>query len=215
MRYLRSCRLTAPVFGLLFILVAGCAGSTPSRFYSLDGLKTEGVKSDDASREGSVIVSVGPVRMPDYLDRPQIVTRSGRNEIILAEFDRWAGPLESDMVRVLVENISAILPAERFFVMRWAPTSSYQMPPAYKVHLLLYRFDGPLGGPVLLRAQWAVFAKDRDLLVKRDSSIVEQVQGNDYKALVEAMSRALEQLSKEIADAIMSLPVPAVPKGKG
>jgi hypothetical protein len=133
------------------------------------------------------------------------VTRSGRNELKLSEFDRWAGSLESDVNRVLVEDISSILPADRFFVVRWTPYLESQVHASYRVEVLLERFEGTLGDSVLLKAQWAVFAKDKRLLLKKEAEIREEMNGSSYESLVAAMSSALERLSRDISGRIVAV----------
>ena len=58
-------------------------------------------------------IGVFPVAMPDYLDRPQVVTRVSENEIKLDEFNRWAEPLKENFYTVLVENLSTLLSNEK------------------------------------------------------------------------------------------------------
>ena len=55
----------------------------------------------------------GPVTVPPYLDRPQIVTRTSRAKLVLADFDQWAGPLADTIARVLSEDLSLLVPMER------------------------------------------------------------------------------------------------------
>ena len=150
-------------------------------------------------------VAVGPVRIPDYLDRPQIVTSSGDNEIRLAEFDRWAGSLDEDVVRVLVSNISALLPADRFFVTRWISVPQSVSAATYRVEVDITRLEGTPGKSVFLEAQWSLFHKEKGILLKRKSSISREVNGAGYEAFVAALSNTLEGLSREIAEAIRSL----------
>jgi hypothetical protein len=133
------------------------------------------------------------------------VTRVGKNGLKLSEFDRWAGSLESDITRVLVENSSSLLPADRFSVLRWIPFAEGQVPTSCRVEVLVDRFEGTLGNSVLLKAQWRVFANNRNLLLKRESLIREQINGDSYDALVAAMSSALERLSQDIAGGIRSV----------
>jgi uncharacterized lipoprotein YmbA len=66
------------------------------------------------------------------------------------------------------------------------------------------RFEGALGGSVSLRAQWSLYAKDKGLLLKGEPIINEHVNDGSYNALVEAMSSALERMSRDIADGIRS-----------
>ena len=81
--------------------------------------------------------------------------------------------------------------------------------------MLVRRFDGPLQGPVSLRAQWYAFAPDGRLLLNRSSSISEGVTGGGYGALVEAMSRALDGLSRVIAEEVAALPLDRQPGERG
>lgn len=190
---------------LFLAILIGCASSPSSKFYQLTPVQNKTSVTRDVSPDQSQVIAIGPVRMPDYLDRPQIVTRSGKNELKLSEFDRWAGSLESDVNRVLVEDISSLLPADRFFVVRWTPYMESPMPASYRVEVLVERFEGTLGDSVLLKAQWAVFAKDKRLLLKKEAEIREEVNGSSYESLVAAMSSALERLSRDISGGINSV----------
>jgi len=105
---------------------------------------------------------------------------------------------------VLVEDISSQLPPDRFFVVRWTPLLESQMSSSYKVEVMMNRFEGALGGEVALNAQWALFGQDKRLLLMKQINTNEQAKGDSYDALVEAMSRAVERLSREISEGIMS-----------
>ena len=59
--------------------------------------------------EGYFSIGVGPVQMPEYLNRPQIVSRKSTIELFLDEFNKWAEPLEDNFTRVLAENLANIL----------------------------------------------------------------------------------------------------------
>ena len=198
--------------GMVVVLLAGCASSPPSKFYQLSPLQNRTAFTRDASLEKILMIAVGPIRIPDYLDRPQIVTRAGRNELRLSEFDRWAGSLENDVTRVLVEDISILLPTERFSAVPWTPYLESQVPASYRVEVLVERFDGWLGDSVLLKAQWAVFARNRSMLLKRESLIRERINGGSYDALVDAMSAALEKLSGDISGGILAVLPPEAPR---
>ncbi|HSA77530.1 MAG TPA: PqiC family protein [Nitrospirota bacterium] len=203
MRTIRLDQRALFTLALFVVILAGCASSPSSKFYQLTPAQNKTLVTRDASPDQSLIITIGPVRIPDYLDRPQIVTRSGKNELKLSEFDRWAGSLESDINRVLIEDISSILPADRFSVMRWTPYMESQVAASYRVEVLVDRFEGTLGDSVQLKAYWGVFAQDKSLLLKKESRISEQMNGSSYDALVAAMSSALERLSSDISGGIM------------
>ena len=204
MRKLLSYRYSLIVFGILAAILTGCASSTPARFYTLSSMNGPEPARQAADTAHAVLVSVGPLTIPDYLDRFQIVTRSGQNELTVDEYHRWAGSLENDISRVIIENLSALLPPDRYQVVSWIHPVQ---PPAainYRVAVDITRFDGAHGDSVSMKARWSIFRKDSDSTI-RQTDIIEHIKGNDYNELVEAMSRTMESLSRDIAAAITSL----------
>lgn len=185
-------------------LCAGCASSPSSRFYRLSSINTGGTSAGENMPGGKVLnIKIGPVQIPDYLDRPQIVTSSGGNELKLAEFDRWAGSLEQSVNRAMSEDLSILLPAGSF---RVAPWNSWAAARAqYQVAVDIMRFEGAPGKSVLLKARWTIYSREHRLMVQKESVITEEVHGSTYGALVMAMSNALAGLSRDIAGSIMSL----------
>ena len=88
-------------------LLLSC-GTTPStRYYLLQATATH---SDNSSAHS---IGVGPIRIADYLSRPQIVSTHGTNRLSLSEFDRWGEPLDSGITRVMVENIALLTGSEQ------------------------------------------------------------------------------------------------------
>jgi uncharacterized lipoprotein YmbA len=187
--------------GLLFVL--GCTSSPPTRFYTLSSLQEGGRGPKESPSDQSLVIVIGPIQFPAYLDRTEIVTRAGNNKITLSEFDLWAGSLAEDFSRVLAENLSLLLPTESVFVYpRLRPGSA-----KFQVTLDVICFDGSPGRDVSLIVRWAILeGKERKVASVRKSTIIEPSGAQGYEAMVAASSRALEKLSREIADAIRTLP---------
>jgi uncharacterized lipoprotein YmbA len=194
-------RLTLVTLALFVMLLAGCRGTSENaRFYKLSSI----VSSDETPKASKgVAVGIGPIKFPDHLDRPEIVTRTSRNALELAEFDRWAGTLREDFSRVLTENLSILLSTDYVFVYPWGRT----MPVDYQVKVEVSRFDGELGKSARLIARWTVLegGEKKELKSVRRSSITEPADSKSYEAMVAALSRTVEQLSREVAEAIKSL----------
>jgi len=185
------------------ILCVGCFGKSPStRFYTLAAMEwTEaGALPDSPARDAAI--GIGPIKMADYLDRSEIVTRTDDNRIELAEYDQWAGSLEDNLALVLAENIGAWVPTERIYRYPWRTS----LPVDYQVLLDIVRFDGRRGETVDLVVRWRLMAGgEKDVLAIKRASIRETVNGADYAALVAAQSRALATLSRQIADTIQAV----------
>ena len=195
-------KTAAVILGICLFAWSGCASTKPARFYTLSPLSAQGDIPKSVSAEQGIAVAVAPVAVPDYLNRPQILTRSGPSELQLAEFERWAGSLEKDMSRVLAENLSVLLAKNHVTVLRSGP-GVFPFPVEYRVGVDVTRFEGDIGKSVLLVARWSVSgAEEGKVPSARESNIREPLEGPDYDALVAAMSRALATLSREIAAAI-------------
>ncbi len=195
--------------------LAGCASSAPSRFYVLSPLASSKAESQALKDEVCIAIGIGPVELPAYLDRPQIVTRVSENELNLAEFDKWAEPLKDNLFRVLAENLSTLLCADAISIFPWkGPT-----PIDYQVEVTVIRMDGNVGGNASLVARWAIFREnDKKMLLTRKSSYSEPLSSQNYKALVSAQSRTIADLSREIAEAIKEYAFsgePLIPKEWG
>ena len=192
-----------PLLAVCIAFLAGCATTTPSRFYTLTPMKAADGPSPAAPSDEGYLLAVGPVRLPDYLDRPQIITRSEGNEVRLHETERWAGSLQEDLSRVMVENLSILLAGKRVAVVRWVFAMQSMAPFRNRLAIEILRFEGPVGGTVVLKARYALIGPDgKTVVASGESTVREPAGGSDYESFVAAMSRALAVFSKEIAAAI-------------
>jgi hypothetical protein len=192
-------RSTALSLVALLVVLGGClgGGSPPSRFYLLSPLPVP-----EAAAASGVAIGVGPVAIPDYLNRAQIVTRTGENQLELAEFDRWAEPLQKNLSRVLVLNLSTLLSTDRVALHPWNRST----PMDYQVIVDVGRFEAGRDGRASLLARWTIVAgTDRKILLMRKSTFSEPIAPDGYEATVASMSRLVGALSREIAAEIGDL----------
>ena len=190
------------LFGVGLLFVLGCASSPSPRFYTLSSLQGGGSERRESTPDQGPVITVGPIKFPEYLDRTEIVIRSSSNKITLSDFDLWAGSLAEDFSRVLAENLSVLLSTE---IVTLYPRLHPEFA-KYQIGVDVIRFDGPVGGDVSLIARWGIFeGKERKLVSVRKSTIIEPSEGKGYEAMVATDSRALEKLSREIAETIKSL----------
>jgi len=179
---------------LLAWVLAGCLGaSRPVDFYTLTPLPRP-TSGPDATP--GTIIALYPVVIPEYIDRPQIVTRTDDNQIALSEFNRWGGTLKHELTNVLMQNLNVLLAERRANVM----LDTLTFDPNYLVTVTVNRFDGQLGNTVWLNAAWSIRdLKAKKMLAVKTSVIQEKTAAQDYAALVAAESRAIAALSREIA----------------
>jgi uncharacterized protein len=184
------------------LALAACFGtSRTARFYTLEPLQA---REGPGSTATDATLAVGPVELPDYVDRPQIVTRTGANELVIAEFDRWGGSLDDQIRDSLVVTLRDRLAPRQVAVVPWGSAILSSGTP-YRVAVSVSRFDGIPGQSVVLQARWELIAqrdgKEESLGVK-NASVTEQIDGPDYGALVAAMQRALIRFGQQMGDSV-------------
>lgn len=170
--------------------------SQPADFYLLSSQPLPRLTARDG------LIGVLPVRVPDYLDRPQIVTRTGANTLDLNEFHRWAEPLRMNITAILIQNLSHLLQTDGII----NTGQNFGLPLRFQVGVEVRRFDGELGGEVILSGRWSVFSDDgKQTVVGRGFSFHEQTQSETYEAYVAALSRTIAELGRAIAEELESI----------
>jgi uncharacterized lipoprotein YmbA len=147
---------------------------------------------------------IGPVKIPEYLDQPEIVTRITQNEVKMDEFARWAEPLKDNISSALAENLSSLLCVHSINIF----PQREKTPIDYRVEVQVVQMDGRIAESASLEVSWSVAdgadRKKAPLLTKR-STYRESTRGGDYGAFVSAQSRNLVSLSRDIAETILAL----------
>ena len=191
------------LLGAVLVVLSACTGtSKPSNFYVLSALPESETAVKGMGNEDDLAIAVGPITLPIYLDRSQIVTRINRNELKMDEFNRWAEPLRENFFRVVAENLSFLLNTVdvRLYSIRLARPVNYQ------VTIDVSRFDATSDGKALLIAYWVVIGEDgRKILVKKKSILRADAASMDYGDIVSAQNQVLTDLSRAIALEIKKL----------
>jgi hypothetical protein len=162
----------------------------------LDATVTRATANDDLI---GLRLGVGRILLPEFLNRPQIVTRTSANRVHMADFSQWAEPLEKSIPRVLSENLARLTGTDHVSVYPW-PT---QMEIDLMVEIAVIQFEGDADGEVSLVARWRLLRPDgSEAFPMQGSSYAETAADRSTEALVAALSRTLASLSRDIAGAI-------------
>ncbi len=195
-RYLTSAMAAA---GCLWL--AGCAASREPQYYLLAGAfpAADGPVSSPAPAKTVYLL---PVRMPAYLDRPQIVTRPSPWEIKTSEFHRWGMPLDGAVADLLTAVLGRELPGAAVAVAP-PPGLASNRPGACLVQLEIDSLDGVLGGEIILAARWTILAADGGAAprkeLRRAAQFRRPVAGPEYADYAQAISAAVDELGRSLA----------------
>jgi uncharacterized lipoprotein YmbA len=180
------------------LLLASCANTTPTRFYTLSSLPAAPGEAP-AMASQDLTVAVGPVTLPEYLNRPQLVTRDGSNRVDLADFDSWIEPVQGLFARTLAQNLSVLLGTDDVLLL----PQRRPVRPDYLVEVEVTRFDVETSGNAVLDARWWVLDEGGEAVLRNGrSTIVQPTTTGDHAAAAQALSGALIGMSREIAGAI-------------
>lgn len=193
-------RVPALVQGFLIagalLLVTGCASDPVTRYYAL-------VASAPASAPAAkpLAVVIRDLRLPQYLERNQIVTRASDHRLVMADYDVWAGDLRQDMTRALTENLARLLGSDRVV----AAPHTLRLQPDLRVEVEVQRFERDAGGKVQLAARWWLTrGSDGALLASPAITLAGTpvAAAAGYEAVVASMGSVYAELAQEIARSI-------------
>jgi len=186
------------------LLCTACGSAPKERFYTL-APAAGAMPPIAANAQPRTSVAIGPVKVPDALDRPQMVVREGPNRVEILEQQRWAGSLRSEIGRALVAGVGERLPEAQVS----AADSQAARSAAYRVAVDVERFDAALNDSVSVQALWTVRRDNGAQVASGRYSASEPTGAGAYDAIAAAYARTLAGMSGVIADAVRAAPAPS------
>lgn len=192
-RYRRA--TIVPLLATLLLLTAGCA-STPTRFHTLD---SAAVAVAVADRPGSPVIAVGPVTVPELVDRPQLVVRGPGSRVTILESQRWAEPLADGVTRVIVRSLAEAMPGA---IVMPATTA---LVPTWRLQVDVTMLDVDAGRATVELA-WSAQSRERagdtGAAISGRTVESEPVSGSGIEEFIDAQRRVLRRAADRIATAI-------------
>ncbi len=172
----------------------------PVQFYRLNAGASmiDTVKVDDFTNQA--LIGLGPVRIPDYLNRPQMVVAITDNQYQMSEEHRWAERLDQNISLALAKFLPSQLGSNRIVRYPWAQRQVID----YQVSIDIIEFHIDAQGQSRLIAQWLIKQKDQPDLSKRFDYLV-LASTTDYDAMVAAQSSCLTKLGQDISATLRQL----------
>ncbi len=205
------------IFILTGCFVSGCLGSKtpPIRYYVLNPAQYEAslVSKTDGTdlQPRKISLEIVSLRLPQYLEKPQIVTRTSENQLEMAEYHQWGGDLRKNMTRVFARNMSALLSSPNVAVTPFRSSIS----PDFSLKVDVMQFEADAQGRVRFSAQWMLFSgRDGKSLATRISDIVgpEPQAPADVEQVVTGMGDLLGEfclvMGREILTHVPGTPTP-------
>lgn len=180
----------------LITVFSGCRAVTPPVNYynlsTLSGLPEDG----DAAGNPAVSIGIRPLQLPGYLNRTQMMTRTGLHQLDISSFQRWVDYPDRLVQQILGDNLQVLLPHARVVNVPWPAGSDPDI--IVSVHFL--ELIGTADRQMLLRALWRV--TDPEQLPSEQShriTLAEPITERGFGGLAAAHSRVLATLCRAIA----------------
>ncbi len=188
----------------LALVSSGCISvpnSPTPRFYLLQGV-SENQISKKINILSDALIGVGPIKIPEYQNRPQIVTQDKERMLKFAQFDRWGEFLDLGVARLIGDDLSVMLPGAKFTLYPWNSTITVK----YQVVVEIVQLDSELDKDLFLVAQWLVIdAQNTKTMIIKRSEFRQPIIPQNYSGLAKTLSTACASLSSEIAEVLATL----------
>ena len=171
----------------LALVLGGCISTATSptpRFYVL-AAGQENQESKKIDIVPDLLIGVGPVKIPEYQDRPQMVTQGKEKMLEFSEFDRWGESLDLGVMRLIGEDLTSMIPGGKFILYPWNPA----IPVKYQVAVEIVQLDSDLHKDLFLVAQWLVIdaQNTKPVIIKR-SEFRQPIIPQNYSGLAKTLS---------------------------
>jgi uncharacterized lipoprotein YmbA len=195
----------------LLLACAGCNLLAPekdaTRFAVLASIDELPGAAPPAPAASDARVGLGPIRLPDYVQRTAIVTRVGGTRLEPSDTERWAEPVERAVERVLALDLARELGVGHVARWPWYATDR----PDVQVEIAFTRFERDESGTVVVAARWIARTLDESRgPIERDVRIERPTNGPDGASTALALSQALAELTRGIVEA-WNAPVEGAP----
>ena len=183
-------------------LVTGCLGGSAAdpEYFTLSA--AAGPNLAPVATRPQLGLVLGQVELPRYLDRSELVTRSGPHRLLVWNLERWGGSLRTDVQRVVADDLARLLGTTRIAVY----PAEARFTVSYRVLLELLELGSAPGQPVVLRARWTLASADGRALAASETSTQQPPASASWEDYVAAQRAALGVVTHEIAEQISRLP---------
>ncbi|MGC1397641.1 PqiC family protein [Candidatus Binatus sp.] len=174
-----------------------------SKFYLLTpSADTAAPATGTASNtSGAFTLGLGPIKLPPYLDRPEVVTRAAPNRLELSKEDRWGESVQNGFTSAMDRNLAAETGAA-VIDFPWYNTVHIDM----QVQIDVYRFETDSNGTATLSAKWTILdSTGKNILYTVESNLTQPSKPGDTTDAAAALSRTIGDLSGQIANMLHQL----------
>jgi uncharacterized protein len=198
-----SARGPAVLAAVLTLVTSGCLSprADPSVFLVLTAAGPaagEAAPASPGSPFRGATLGVGPVTLPPYLERPQLVTRQDATELSVHPHARWSAPLGLLLSEALGEHLIALVGLGHAALHPWSPSAA----PSVSVRVTVQQFEPVVPDAAVLRARWEVLDAGGGRVGEAHSASYRVGSGPTPREAALALSELVAMLARDVAAAL-------------
>lgn len=175
------------------VMLSAC--TSPAPFY----LTLDVPSAPVAAQTGQRVVVVGPVSVPESVDRIQVMLNVGAHQLEPASNLRWAQPYKLEVARALAAYLAQALGNPYVVPVLTAPPAE----PFLRVGVDVLGFEQRDGQYIVLDILWSVRDSGTGKVIASQRRVLrESVSGSGGEALAAAQGKALAAIARDIAAAL-------------
>lgn len=187
----------------LILTLTGCTLLAPvpdqSRFFLLTPIAPGDAGTPvDQDNTSALVLGLGPIKLPDYLERDDIATRVESNRVDFSENDHWAEPLKNNFTSVLSQNLSTLLGTQQIINFPWYSSARID----YQIAITVEQFECDAQGNGRLAALWSIDDPVSGRILRHGESDLSAPCGSSVDQGVAGLSQALGNFSRQIATTV-------------
>ena len=191
------------IMAFLVVSLSGCShNSEPVQFYMLNANSGGVVSPSVHDVVQGPVVGLGPIRIPEYLNRSQMIMAVTDNQYVFSEEHRWAERLDQNISLALFKALPNQLNTDRIVRYPWPQRQVID----YQVGIDILEFIVDENGQSRLIAQWFIKHNEQSVIDKR-STYQFPASTTDHGLMVAAQSQCLTKLGQEISENLRRLMV--------
>ena len=190
---MKTSSLVRAALSLAAAMTLTACGGAAQKYYQLS--------SDGAAPTGTagMTVGVGPISLPGYVDRAELVFQKGPNEFQVPADAHWTGSLKENISRVLAEDLGRRLHSGNVLSFPWTPAAKLR----YQVAVDVSQFHAISGQEAILTVAWRIMTPDGATILRRgNAALHEPIHGDGYGPVVAAENSLLARLADAMAGSL-------------
>lgn len=206
-------RLLALCAAIGILANAGCSIVPPAqedstRYFVLSGAELPALSAAQAPT-GALRIGIRNARLESYLNRKEMVVRTGANEVRFEDYRRWADPLDAAVTRIVRSRLLAAPSVAQVF----AEPFPFDQARDYDVAIDVVRFEGTMTADGKYSASLAAVveisttgAGSHIVSRKLFEAPAEAWDGTDFDRLAALLRADVDLLAQEVASELPEKP---------